>query len=100
MFGAAYMLVLYRKVIFGEQKNADAAAMPDLTKTEFGILVPLVLMVILFGVAPNLVMKDISPSVNALLTDYRKENGMTDTVAQADIKPMAKAAMKNEAAHD
>jgi NADH-quinone oxidoreductase subunit M len=100
VFGAAYMLVLYRKVIFGEQKNADAAAMPDLTKTESGILIPLVLMVILFGVAPGLVMKNISPSVDALLTDYRKENGITDTVAQADIKPMAKAAIHNEAAHD
>lgn len=100
VFGAAYMLVLYRKVIFGEQKNADAAAMPDLTKTEFGILVPLALMVILFGVAPNLVMRDISPAVAALLADYRKENGMTDNVAQVEIKPMAKAAMKNEAAHD
>jgi NADH-quinone oxidoreductase subunit M len=29
--GAAYMLYLYRRVAFGEQKNADAAAMPDLT---------------------------------------------------------------------
>ena len=71
VFGAAYMLVLYRKVIFGEQKNADAAAMPDLTKTEYGYLLPLVIMVILFGIAPSLVMKNISPSVEKLLTQYQ-----------------------------
>src|SRR5690606_20702176 len=28
ILGAAYMLYLYRRVAFGEQKNADAAAMP------------------------------------------------------------------------
>ncbi len=71
VFGAAYMLVLYRRVIFGEQKNADAAAMPDLTKTEFGYLLPLTLMVILFGVAPNLVMKNISPSVALLVEELQ-----------------------------
>ena len=30
----AYMLVLYRRVVFGEQKNADAAAMPDAYRSE------------------------------------------------------------------
>lgn len=86
VFGAAYMLVLYRKVIFGEQKNADAAAMPDLTKTEFGYLVPLVLMVILFGVAPGLVMKNISPSVSQLLVHYQTSKDMPDSYAKADVE--------------
>ncbi|PZQ43894.1 MAG: NADH-quinone oxidoreductase subunit M [Micavibrio aeruginosavorus] len=91
VFGAAYMLVLYRKVIFGEQKNADAAAMPDLTKTEYGYLVPLVLMVILFGVAPGLVMKNVSPSVAALLEQYQKTKDGTEHFAKATI-PAVKAA--------
>ncbi len=86
VFGAAYMLVLYRKVIFGEQKNADAAAMPDLTKTEFGYLVPLVLMVILFGVAPGLVMKNISPSVEKLLVHYQTSKDVPASYAKADVK--------------
>ena len=86
VFGAAYMLVLYRKVIFGEQKNADAAAMPDLTRSEFGYLVPLVLMVILFGVAPGLVMKNISPSVSALLTQYHQKADPSETYARVDVK--------------
>jgi len=85
VFGAAYMLVLYRKVIFGEQKNAGAAAMPDLTRTEFGYLVPLVLMVILFGVAPGLVMKNISPSVTALLVHYKSNIDMPNSFAKANV---------------
>ena len=85
VFGAAYMLVLYRKVIFGEQKNADAAAMQDLTKTEYGYLVPLCIIVILFGVAPSLVMKNISPSVGKLLEHYQTSKDGTETYAHADV---------------
>lgn len=83
VFGAAYMLVLYRKVIFGEQKNKDAAEMEDLNKMEFGYLVPLCLMVILFGVAPGLVMKNISPSVEKLLSYYQLPTEMPQDVARA-----------------
>lgn len=100
VFGAAYMLVLYRKVIFGEQKNADAAAMPDLTKAEFGILLPLVLMVILFGVAPGLVMKNISPPVAALLESYHKDNGAGPTVARADLTSAAQSPVDKGDSHD
>jgi NADH-quinone oxidoreductase subunit M len=90
VFGAAYMLVLYRKVIFGAQKNADAAAMPDLTRTEYAYLLPLVLMVILFGVAPGLVMKNISPSVAGLLEHYQTKSDPSETYAKADVKKDAR----------
>ncbi len=93
VFGAAYMLVLYRKVIFGEQKNADAAAMPDLTRTEYGYLVPLCLMVIMFGVAPWLVMKNVSPSVANLISHY-------NTNIDAPAHRAASAVKKVETPHD
>ena len=86
VFGAAYMLVLYRRVIFGAQKNADAAAMPDLTKTEFGILAPLCAMVILFGVAPWLVMKNISPAVSALVTNYNLPDIQPNSLVKAETE--------------
>jgi len=86
VFGAAYMLVLYRRVIFGEPKNADASAMPDLTRTEYGYLVPLTLMVIIFGVAPGLVMKNISPSVERLLLNYKNNTVDIENYAKADVK--------------
>lgn len=86
VFGAAYMLVLYRRVIFGQQKNPDAAAMPDLNKLEFGYLVPLVLMVILFGVAPGLVMKNISPSIEKLLVQYDISKTTPADYAKAEIR--------------
>src|SRR6202000_1759409 len=41
ILGAAYMLLLYRRICFGPQVNADAAAMPDLNWREIVLLVPL-----------------------------------------------------------
>lgn len=70
VLGAAYMLVLYRRVVFGAQKNEDAAAMGDLTKLEFGYLVPLVLIVLWLGVAPSYVMDKVAPSVEKLIGQY------------------------------
>ena len=67
---AAYMLVLYRRVVFGPQNNMDAAKMPDLTPREFGILIPLVLFVIYLGIFPSTVTNAISPSVEKLIVQY------------------------------
>jgi NADH-quinone oxidoreductase subunit M len=77
VLGAAYMLLLYRRVVFGEQKNADAAKMLDLSAREGLILVPLAVMVIFLGVYPKPVTDRIEPSVKALVTLY--ESHLNDT---------------------
>ena len=53
ILGAGYMLYLYRRVAFGEQKNADAAAMADLTPRELLIMVPIALAVLWMGIYPE-----------------------------------------------
>jgi NADH-quinone oxidoreductase subunit M len=50
---AAYMLYLYRRIAFGPQRNADAAAMPDMTMREYWMLVPLAAATIWMGVYPE-----------------------------------------------
>ena len=53
ILGAAYMLYLYRRVAFGVQKNADAAAMPDLDGREWLMLVPLAAATLWMGIYPE-----------------------------------------------
>ncbi|MBU0859234.1 MAG: NADH-quinone oxidoreductase subunit M [Alphaproteobacteria bacterium] len=81
VFGAAYMLVLYRRVVFGPQDNPDAAAMPDLDRREFGLLLPLAALVLILGVFPGIVMKNIEPSVERLLAQYEAGNAPDDASA-------------------
>ena len=83
VFGAAYMLLLYRRICFGPGENKDALAMPDLNKRELLLLTPLALLVLWFGVFPSSIMEKISPSVEKLLTHYNAhsvETADTDSV--------------------
>ncbi len=70
VLGAAYMLMLYRRVVFGAQNNKDAAMMGDLNKLEKGIFIPLVILVFYLGVFPNVVIDKLSPAVAEILTVY------------------------------
>lgn len=70
VLGATYMLWLYRQVVFGPAENKDALAMKDANGLEKFALIPLAVMVIWFGVQPNLILDIIAPSVDNLLNDY------------------------------
>ena len=53
ILGAAYMLYLYRRIAFGGQVNADAAAMHDLLPREWLMLAPIAAVVLWMGVYPE-----------------------------------------------
>jgi NADH-quinone oxidoreductase subunit M len=72
VLGAAYMLLLYRRVVLGPPVNQDAIEMPDMNKREIGLLFPIAALVMLLGVFPNIVMDRIGPSVDKLVADYQK----------------------------
>jgi NADH-quinone oxidoreductase subunit M len=67
IFGAIYMLRLVQKSILGPEKSFTET-FSELTFTEKATLLPLVAMVILFGIAPNLLLNITEPAVNQLLT--------------------------------
>ncbi|SFG32126.1 NADH dehydrogenase subunit M [Novosphingobium sp. CF614] len=66
ILGAAYMLYLYRRVAFGDQKNADAAAMADLDLRELLMVVPLGLAVLWMGVYPESFIAPMRADIAAL----------------------------------
>jgi NADH-quinone oxidoreductase subunit M len=53
ILGAAYMLYLYRRVIYGPLDKPDVAAMRDLSAREVLLLVPIALAVLWMGVYPE-----------------------------------------------
>jgi NADH-quinone oxidoreductase subunit M len=67
IYGAAYMLMLYRRMIFGKAVHKDAMRMPDVSMREAGILGVLAGLVIFLGVFPNVVLDKTEPSVKALI---------------------------------
>ncbi|MBO9517371.1 MAG: NADH-quinone oxidoreductase subunit M [Porphyrobacter sp.] len=66
ILGAAYMLYLYARVVFGVQKNADAAAMPDLSWREWLMLGPIAAAVLWMGVYPESFLAPMRADIQAL----------------------------------
>jgi NADH-quinone oxidoreductase subunit M len=66
ILGAAYMLYLYRRVCYGPQVNADAAAMPDLSGREMWLLAPIAAAVLWMGVYPESFLAPMRADITAL----------------------------------
>ena len=70
VLGAAYMLFLYRRVVFGALTKPDVKAMKDLNAREILIFAPLVVLVLWMGIYPSSVIKPMAPSIERVLTNY------------------------------
>jgi NADH-quinone oxidoreductase subunit M len=67
ILGAAYMLWLYWRICFGTLRNADAAAMPDLSLREWWLLAPIALAVFWMGIYPESFIRPIRNDVGRIL---------------------------------
>ncbi len=79
VLGAAYMLWLYRRVIFGKLEKEDVKAMLDLGPREVAIFAPLILIVLWMGLYPVSFTDVTGPTVEQLIANYRAA-----TLANAD----------------
>ncbi len=67
ILGAAYMLYLFRRVVWGDLTKPDVKAMPDLSAREIALLVPLAAVVLWMGVYPESFLKPMRGDVARLL---------------------------------
>ena len=65
--GPAYMLYLYRRVIFGTITRADLRNMLDLSPREKAVFAPLLVLVLWMGIYPNSFLRPIQVSVDHLV---------------------------------
>ena len=70
ILGAAYMLWLYRRVMFGELINKDLLKMVDLNKSEIFILLSLAIPILFFGFYPEPLLNTIGTSISNLIDTY------------------------------
>ncbi len=90
ILGAAYTLYLYRRVVFGGQANADAAAMPDLDNRELWLLAPIAAVVLWMGVYPESFLQPIRRDVATIVTRIEKTAPAGDAAIKAQDKTTAK----------
>ncbi|WP_440912013.1 NADH-quinone oxidoreductase subunit M [Candidatus Pelagibacter sp.] len=70
ILGAAYMLWLYKRVVFGKLVNDDLNKLSDLDKSEYFILISLAIPTLFFGFYPEPLFNTIEVSINNLIEMY------------------------------
>jgi NADH-quinone oxidoreductase subunit M len=88
ILGAAYMLWLYRRVVFGELTKEDLKSMLDLSWREKMVFAPLLVLVFWMGIYPISFTSIFGPSVEAMVRDYGPR---MERVAEFGLLPAAQA---------
>ena len=70
VLGAAYMLWLTKRVIFGNTNNDEIKKLKDINNLEAIMLVTLAILIILFGFYPAPLMDTMNVSINNLISNY------------------------------
>jgi NADH-quinone oxidoreductase subunit M len=72
ILSATYMLWMFQRVNYGPVTNEKNAALKDLSPREWAVLVPIIALVVLMGVVPNLFLRPIGPSVDRVVNQIHQ----------------------------
>jgi NADH-quinone oxidoreductase subunit M len=75
IFSAVYMLQLYKRVIFGKIINKELIDILDIDFREKIILIPLVAVIIIIGIFPNIFLEPMRLSIEIIINNYEVANG-------------------------
>jgi len=75
ILSAAYMLYLYKRIIFGLQTNEKLKEILDLDLREMIIMIPLIIVVIIIGIFPNIFLEPMRLPIETIINNYEIVNG-------------------------
>ncbi|UIJ43908.1 NADH-quinone oxidoreductase subunit M [Sphingomonas cannabina] len=99
ILGAAYMLYLYRRVVFGDLVHDDVKAMPDLNRRELAMLGALAAVVLWMGVYPESFLAPMRNDVTTLLARVDRAKPAGDSLPTPGNPAAVPAAHAAEATH-
>ena len=67
VLGAVYMLKMYRDVFFGPVRIAERETVADVSKSELGYLLPIVALIVVLGIFPNVILSRTEAPVKAVV---------------------------------
>jgi NADH-quinone oxidoreductase subunit M len=75
ILSAVYMLQLYKRIIFGKIINKQLLEILDIDVREKIILIPLVIVILLIGIFPNIFLDPMKLSIELIIDNYEVANG-------------------------
>jgi NADH-quinone oxidoreductase subunit M len=92
VLGAAYMLWLYQRTMFGKNENPANQNLLDLNARELATLIPLIIVAFWIGLYPTSFTRFLERPVNKLVEAAKPEYFKTDTPRNArNLKPVNEA---------
>jgi NADH-quinone oxidoreductase subunit M len=92
VLGAAYMLWLYQRVMFGKLDNPLNKNLPDLNMRELAAFVPLIILSFWIGVHPTFFTKYLDEPVNAIVARVRPDYFKTQDVRMPQLPEHSQSA--------
>jgi NADH-quinone oxidoreductase subunit M len=86
ILGAAYMLWMFQRVMQGPLDKPENQRLLDLTRREVAVLVPIVVMMFVIGIYPNLFLKQFDQSVRDIVTHVAAAGQGITTEARSQEK--------------
>jgi len=71
VLGAVYMLSMFRRVMFGPVTCEENGRLEDLSGREIAVMLPVIAMILLIGLGPNLFLSKTKASVDRYVERYR-----------------------------
>ncbi|HEY3382315.1 MAG TPA: NADH-quinone oxidoreductase subunit M [Vicinamibacterales bacterium] len=97
VLGAAYMLWLYQRTMFGKIENPKNEHLPDLNLREIMTFVPLIILAIWIGIYPTPFLDRLDTSVNRVIArvspQYLEQNASAKPADCGQAKPASKFQM-------
>ena len=87
VLGAAYMLYLYRRVIFGVMTKEDLMSIWDMNRREAAVFAPLIVLVFWMGLYPAPFLDIMSASVANLIQDHEAAMAAREGLSLAALWP-------------
>ncbi|HTH27368.1 MAG TPA: NADH-quinone oxidoreductase subunit M [Sphingobium sp.] len=99
ILGAAYMLYLYRRVVYGPLDKPDVAAMRDLSAREVALLAPIALAVLWMGIYPESFLAPMRADVASLVARVDRARPEGDAKLALGKVPVATGHDASHSAH-
>jgi len=69
IFGAVYLLVMLREILFGETRSPENRTLSDLSVRDYVALVPLLIFIFWLGIQPSILLDKVAPSIESYWTN-------------------------------
>ena len=98
VLGAAYMLYLYQRTMFGKIENPKNENLPDMSLREFATFAPLIVLAVWMGLYPSPFLRRLDTSVQHVIARVSPEYADQKTAANCDTTPTPALVATNAAA--